>query len=215
MDDRDFKLGVETYGTGDTSDLISLAQHLDSGLNVDRLLEYIRSKPFYGRKEFCKFLGIGESTLSGWLKEGGSIPKMVKLVVGLLMVGDLHVKELKALEASTESSDRLVRDGDKFMIVSFSEGEGVGRIAAREVPDEATGLRLISHQVLKGVLENALLAIMVGPGDELTEQVLEDIQYHIGDRGAGLRRMGARALMRLGDAEETDGSSTDGATADK
>jgi phage antirepressor YoqD-like protein len=55
----------------------STAEFCDGYFDATTLSEHIEREDPFSRKELCKYLGIGESTLTGWLKED-RIPLMAK-----------------------------------------------------------------------------------------------------------------------------------------
>ena len=117
--------------------LSQFASFLDEELDAAAVLRYLQDENsgFSGRKEFCEILGIGESTLSGWLK-GDRIPKMAKLVIGLLKARVLDREALEQEEKRVEQlkiRDRIVKDGDRYMIVEFASNDGIGRVVARDI----------------------------------------------------------------------------------
>lgn len=141
-------------------ELRAFADFLDRELNADELLAYMsdRDAEFAGRKEFCELLGIGESTLSGWLK-GDRIPKMAKLVVGLMKARRLDRDDISQMEQSLSLSkirERIILDGDQYMIVEFSK-DNIGRIIARNIPDKESAEKLLSHHALLGLLDEIRL----------------------------------------------------------
>lgn len=170
------------------------AESMEKRINGAEMLALIEQEkgPFKDRKEFCEAFGIGESTLSGWLK-GDRIPKLAKLCIGLLHVSEVFTenyahaqKRLKAIK----NADRIVRDGQKYMIVSFKshdkhrlaeEVAEVGTVSAREIPDEETARRLISHQEVKDTLAAVFNALMQAEMfDDPEDPLLKDVEHHIG-----------------------------------
>jgi hypothetical protein len=150
----DFENNLLRYAQ--SADLRAFADFLDEGLNADELLAYMsdRDAEFVGRKEFCELLGIGESTLSGWLK-GDRIPKMAKLVVGLMKARRLDRDDISQMEQSLSLSkirERIILDGDHYMIVEFSK-DNIGRIIARNIPDKESAEKLLSHHALLSLLD--------------------------------------------------------------
>lgn len=111
---------------------------------------------FGTRRAFCEAVGIGESTLAGWLKEH-RLPPLARAVVGLL---HLYYENLRSTEAYEEYSKRdeiVVHNGDSFMIVDVSRGlHQPGKIVARNIPDQETAFRLISHNELRYALKLAV-----------------------------------------------------------
>jgi hypothetical protein len=138
-----------------------LAEHFEEQINVDTLLDWMQAEtmPWSNRKEFCEMLGVGESTLFGWLK-GDRIPKTVKLIIGLFCQQAALQEKLAKREKAYDrlkNGDRLVRDGDGFMIVEFRNERGdarneIGRIIAKNIPDQQVAERLMEGDDLRDFL---------------------------------------------------------------
>lgn len=94
-----------------------------------------------GRKRFCEYLGIGESTLSGWLKEQ-RVPRMAKEAYVLLKALLLLQDELTRLNEQKLRNDVvMVQEGDRFQLVRFkadNTGALMGTIIARDISDQDT-----------------------------------------------------------------------------
>ena len=60
------------------------AEFCAGALDASTLFEELDFGPFSSRKTFCEYLGIGESTLTGWLK-GERVPRMAKEAYVLLL----------------------------------------------------------------------------------------------------------------------------------
>lgn len=111
---------------------------------------------FGTRRAFCEAVGIGESTLAGWLKER-RLPPLARAVVGLLHLYHANLLATEAHEDYSKRDEVVVRDGDSFMIVDVSRGlQQPGKIVARNIPDKETAFRLISHNELKYAFKLAL-----------------------------------------------------------
>lgn len=163
-------------------------QEIDSGRDMPRLLAYATSHAeiedlltltdgegarkglsFGTRRAFCEAVGIGESTLAGWLKER-RLPPLARAVVGLLHIYHANLLAIEHESAHLKRDDIVVRDGDSFIIVDVSQGlQRPGRIVARNIPDEATAFRLISAYELRYALKIAL--DMLSPSDQGWDQI--------------------------------------------
>lgn len=111
---------------------------------------------FGTRRAFCEAVGIGESTLAGWLKER-RLPPLARAVVGLLHLYHANLLAIEYEAQYAKQDEIVVRDGDGFIIVDVSQGlRKPGRIVARNIPDEETAFRLISHNELKYACKLAL-----------------------------------------------------------
>lgn len=141
-----------------------------------------------GRRGFCEFLGIGESTLSGWLKEK-RVPRHAKVAYALLLACDLLRKEVK----------RLTRDASDLKILKAIEGYQIcrfrpdkdGIVVGEIVADRITSFKhasllansLASFQLLdkaKGVVNHVLEFTDRYPGSYIEE--LEELREAITSR---------------------------------
>jgi hypothetical protein len=74
-----------------------------------------------GRKPFCEFLDIGESTLSGWLKESRT-PRYAKVAYGLALIVSRLQREIS--KTTGESSGlRIIKSGDHYQLCQFRQSE--------------------------------------------------------------------------------------------
>lgn len=130
---------------------------------------------FGTRRAFCEAVGIGESTLAGWLKER-RLPPLARAVVGLLHIYHANLLSTELAEEYSKRDEIVVRDGDSFMIVDVSRGlNQPGKIVARNIPDKETAFRLISHNELRYAVKLAIgeLESAVEAGREIPEELLE------------------------------------------
>lgn len=184
----DFEKSFDYYSS--LAELPQFASFLDEQMDATAVLSYLQEENsgFSGRKEFCEILGIGESTLSGWLK-GDRIPKMAKLVIGLLKARVLDREALEQEEKRVEQlkiRDRIVKDGDRYMIVEFASNDGIGRVVARDIPDEASAKKLNSrYQFIDLLLEVRGLSPLFGE-DEYTEALVDQIEETLVSAGIRL-----------------------------
>ena len=143
-----------------------IGEFCESALDVSTLLEELEDYapfPLSSRKGFCEFLGVGESTLTGWLKEK-RIPRMAKEAYVLANAfGELQ-KEVKRLRQEADDL-KIIDDGGKFSVVQFTESAGsmVGHIVARDIPNAKTARFLAASipsfrllQETKGVIIDML-----------------------------------------------------------
>ena len=110
-------------------------------LDAETLLKAIDEKSRkFDRKGLCKYLGIGESTLSGWLKTD-RIPTSAKNAFVLLHVVEklsLRIRRLRhQLHGGGFPEDgielKILKNGDKYQICAFKEDERgltVGEVVA-------------------------------------------------------------------------------------
>ncbi len=127
-----------------------LARYADI-LSVDDIYEIMEHEGLYSQKDLAAYLGVAESTVSGWLKED-RMPRMARLACLLLKLKQLATKEM-------EYSDRclrkphIIRDDGVFHIVSL---------------DEKPGEWLYGHFLVKG-LENEEIALRYARSFEVDE----------------------------------------------
>lgn len=96
------------------------------------------------RKRFCELLGIGESTLTGWLQTE-RIPQSSAVAYALFL---LSTELLKRLDEDRDQT-RIVALTDGYAVVKFMAGEDgqpVGKIVASGIEDLATARQLAFAQ---------------------------------------------------------------------
>ena len=102
-------------------------------LDMPTLLRDLGDSGRQGRKRFCEHLGIGESTLSGWLKEQ-RVPRMAKEAYVLLKALLLLRDELTRLNEQKLRDDVvIVQEGDRFQLLRFRAESG-GRVGSAADP---------------------------------------------------------------------------------
>lgn len=118
---------------GEVSDFCN--DYLDS----DKLAEHIEREEPFSRKELCRYLGIGESTMTGWLKED-RIPLMAKEAFLLPLVHRVLRDEIVRLRKEKDNA-RILKSGDHYQIVVFrpdEAGEAIGKVVANNIADLRT-----------------------------------------------------------------------------
>jgi hypothetical protein len=120
---------------------------------------------FRFQKGFAGFLGVGESTVAGWMK-AGQVPDHAKRAAVAAVFAGRHWQALTAArEAAVQP--KPVRDGDRWLLVRFgtdAAGIETGEILARDIPTErdarlmAGSLRVwaLLEEVRQTVLESYL-----------------------------------------------------------
>ncbi len=110
---------------------------LDADILTEELEEYGPFAPL--RKYFCEFLGIGESTLTGWLK-AARVPQPA-IVAYVLLVGMTKLQaEVKRLRQDAHEL-KIVQEGKTFQVVRFEDDEtgvSIGQVVARDIPNAKT-----------------------------------------------------------------------------
>jgi hypothetical protein len=126
--DRNNLTELLELGAGEVSDFCN--DYLDS----DKLAEHIERMEPFSRKELCQYLGIGESTMTGWLKED-RIPLMAKEAFLLPLVHRVLRDEIVRLRKEKDNA-RILKSGDSYQIVVFrpdEAGESIGIIVADNI----------------------------------------------------------------------------------
>lgn len=99
------------------------------------------------RKRFCEFLGIGESTLTGWLQTE-RIPQAAAVAYALLLATRALQARVNRLECSREEP-RIIAIGDKYAVVRFESGKderSIGRVIAGDIGDLITARQFAFSQ---------------------------------------------------------------------
>ena len=192
------------------------AEICDSALGVDQLVESLDAGQPFTRKTLCEYLGIGESTLSGWIKDG-RVPRMAKNAIVLLMAQQLLADEVRRLRATDLY---VVRSGDHFQVCELQEddeGELVGRVLAdhiatiedaRLLAGGRRALRVLKEVEHCGVFDYAYdmsenQAFLSGV--EAAEQALDSHALFLSDHAKWLSKFGKKSRARsLDDLLESD-----------
>jgi hypothetical protein len=165
-----------------------VAEFCDQYLDTSGLAESVEGWSPFGRKGLCEYLGIGESTLSGWFKEG-RIPRMAKNAFVLLLAQQRLSEEIRGLRTELDDARaqdlRVVGTGQHFQVCEFQEdeeGEIVGRVVADNIAtlDDAR-LLASGHRALRLAREAADVFQYVyeqSTNDEFICQVKE-IERHL------------------------------------
>ena len=138
----------------------------DQYMDVESLAAGLDERFPYSRKEVCELLGIGESTLSGWLKDG-RIPQMAKIALVLLHATRELRREVHGLAEKirlARNELKVIRTNGHFQVCEFltdEEGDVVGRIVADNITS----------------LEDARLLASARRAVELIEGSLDAFQY--------------------------------------
>jgi hypothetical protein len=99
------------------------------------------------RKPFCEFMGIGESTLTGWL-QSDRIPQPAAVAYVLLLAAQQLRDQVAKLE-KRQGEPRIIALAGKYAVVRFEQsgdGESVGRIIASDIADLAEARKIAFSQ---------------------------------------------------------------------
>ena len=154
----------------------SVGGFADRLIDAGTLPEELESGPFFLRKDFCEFLGIGESTLTGWLK-GNRIPRSAKVAYALLVGLGVLQDEVRRLRQET-GDPKVLKDGERYLVVQFPSvdvvrnvvdnpdvpagmvGEiAIGKIVARDIADARTARQLAASSRAFELLMEASAAL--------------------------------------------------------
>lgn len=164
------------------------AEFCEGALDGERLVADVEDFAPFGRKGLCEYLDIGESTLSGWLKQD-RIPRMAKEAYVLLAVTMALKEEVQRLRREADDL-KILKNGDVYQICVFREdadGLPLGRVVADGIQDvqqarlmatsikalrmldEATG---VIDEMLDRTENEAYIGQLEGLKSRITEHVL-------------------------------------------
>ena len=156
------------FDQGYLDDLLELeqsgiAEYCDEYLNAEILSNHLdRPEPF-SRKELCRYLGVGESTMTGWIKED-RIPLMAKEAFLLPLALRVLINEIERLRNDARQA-RILKSGDIYQICVFQPdecGEVIGKVVADNIIDPQN-----ARLILTGVKALSIL----GECDKVVEQM--------------------------------------------
>lgn len=133
---------------------LTAAEICDQAVGAGQLEASLDAGIPFSRKSLCEFLGIGESTLSGWLKDG-RVPRMAKNAIALLAAQKVLAAEVRRL---SDKDLRIVRAGDHYQVCELAEdddGEIDGRVIADRIASIQDARLLASGRRALRVLERA------------------------------------------------------------
>ncbi len=157
-------------------DIAGYCDDLDGKAFISEIEDYYQ----LGRKDLCRYLGIGESTLSGWLKED-RVPQMARVALLLRLAMNLLKEEIDRLQREAKDL-KILKNGDVYQVCVFQEDEDglvVGRVIADGIQDLGHA-RLLSVSIkaqnmlqrAKGVINNELESLGEY-GQKYTRELLE------------------------------------------
>jgi transcriptional regulator with XRE-family HTH domain len=120
----------------------AIAKIADEALGGHDMIRFVR-EGFLSQKAFGEFLGVGESTVAGWMKSG-SFPDYAKRATLAAYYSNKYFRKLK--EAKRDATrPKVVEDGDRYSIVRFKVDEAgvtAGEVLARDIPTKKAALVL-------------------------------------------------------------------------
>lgn len=148
---------------------------LDADILTEELEKYGPFAPL--RKYFCEFLGIGESTLTGWLK-AARVPQPA-IVAYVLLVGMTKLQaEVKRLRQDAHEL-KIVQEGKTFQVVRFEDDEtgvSIGQVVARDIPNAKTARVLAGSVKAFRMLQETRDVIGENLERELNAQYIDYLQ---------------------------------------
>ena len=121
-----------------------IAEISDDALD-DETMALLVDDYFVFQKSFAEFLGVGESTVAGWVKNK-QFPDYAKRATLAAYCADKHFDAAQAAQQDGKRP-KVVKDGERYLIVKFDTDEAgvsLGRVIARDLPNEKTALVLSS-----------------------------------------------------------------------
>ena len=118
----------------------AVAKVADAVLDGETMIQFVR-EGFGSQKSFGEFIGVGESTVAGWMKTG-SFPDYAKRATLAAYYSNKYFRKLR--EAKRDATrPKVVKDGDRYMIIRLSVDEvgvAVGEVLARDIPTKNAAL---------------------------------------------------------------------------
>jgi hypothetical protein len=131
-------------GSKDAARSVGTYEHIADiagpALHGENMREFVRGY-FHAQKDFSDFLGVGESTVAGWMKND-SFPDYAKRAALAAYFANKHWLELKAARKAA-GRPQVVKDGNQYIVVRFKPdvtGVSVGEVLARDIPSEKAAL---------------------------------------------------------------------------
>jgi hypothetical protein len=117
--------------------------YLDTEISTKDVLEHLEERDPFGRRTFCEFLGIRESTLSGWLNED-RMPRSAKVAFGLL-IAFMELKKKFSSYSQEVMRPIPVKTQEGWTLVQLSENEFddvEGEVIAERISDKDHAVKL-------------------------------------------------------------------------
>ena len=118
----------------------AIAKIADEALGGQEMIQFVR-EGFLSQKTFGEFLGVGESTVAGWMKSG-SFPDYAKRATLAAYYSNKYFRQLKDAKRDA-TRPKVVKDGERYSIVRFKVDEAgvtVGEVLARDIPTKKAAL---------------------------------------------------------------------------
>lgn len=118
----------------------AIAKIADEALGEKEMVQFVRDA-FLSQKAFGEFLGVGESTVAGWMKSG-SFPDYAKRATLAAYYSNKYFRQLRDAKRDA-TRPKVVKDGGRYLIVRFNVDEAgvtIGEVLARDIPTEKAAL---------------------------------------------------------------------------
>jgi transcriptional regulator with XRE-family HTH domain len=118
----------------------AIAKIADEALSEKDMVQFVRDA-FPSQKAFGEFLGVGESTVAGWMKSG-SFPDYAKRATLAAYYSNKYFRQLKDAKRDA-TRPKVIKDGDRYSIVRFKVDEvdvSIGEVLARDIPTKKAAL---------------------------------------------------------------------------
>lgn len=118
----------------------AIARIADETLGGQEMIQFVR-EGFLSQKAFGEFLGVGESTVAGWMKSG-SFPDYAKRATLAAYYSSKYFRQIKDAKRDA-NRPKVVKDGDRYSIVQFKVDEAgvtIGEVLARDIPTKKEAL---------------------------------------------------------------------------
>lgn len=135
---KEFSVGSDSEVPG--CSYRAITQIADEALGDAEMIQFVR-EDFQSQKAFGEFLGVGESTVAGWMKSG-SFPDYAKRATLAAYYSKKYFRQLTEAKRDV-ARPRVVKDGDHYLIVRFNVDEAgvtIGEIFARDIPTKKAAL---------------------------------------------------------------------------
>jgi len=124
------------------SSIVEIADEaLSEGEDMVRLVE----EEFFFQKWFADFLGVGESTVAGWMKSA-YFPDYAKRAAVAGYYAKKYYSQLRKAKRDA-TRPKVVKDGDSYAIVQIKVDEvgvSLGEVMARDIPTKNVALKFAS-----------------------------------------------------------------------
>lgn len=120
----------------------AIALAADRTLGGETMVQFVRSF-FRSQKAFGEFIGVGESTVAGWMKSEIFPEYAKRAALSAFLANRLSFRAAKGRKDAARP--KVVADGDRYLVVRFDTDEvgvAIGTIIARDIPTEKDALAM-------------------------------------------------------------------------